>query len=172
MSDAIPESGSNELKHQEDEEVKDRVLTVEEDDDEGDLIDDDQDSPKALSSQPASYQKKSKDNVERVSMQILRTSNLGSPKSNTVFNAQAPQVLEATFNRQTPQPMRQLSFTGKYDDNPHHQSEIKHHRIHSMNNVGDGPYLSSKQLNRTSHFYSGDVEEEEAIRGGKDHLRE
>ena len=87
MSDAIPESGSNELKHQEDEEVKDRVLTVEEDDDEGDLIDDDRDSPKALSSQPASYQKKSKDNVERVSMQILRTSNLGSPKSNTVFNA-------------------------------------------------------------------------------------
>ena len=55
MSDAIPESGSNELKQQEDEEVKERVLTVEEEDGEGDLVDDDQDSPKALSSQPASY---------------------------------------------------------------------------------------------------------------------
>lgn len=162
MSDAIPESGSNELKQQEDEEVKERVLTVEEEDGEGDLVDDDQDSPKALSSQPASYQKKSKDNVERVSMQILRTSNLGSPKTHTVFNAQ--QVLDATFDHQTPQPMRQLSFTGKYDDDLRRQSDSKHARIHSMNNVGSGPYLSGKHLNRTSHFYSGDATVEEAIR--------
>ena len=162
MSDAIPESGSNELKQQEDEEVKERVLTVEEEDGEGDLVDDDQDSPKALSSQPASYQKKSKDNVERVSMQILRTSNLSSPKTHTVLNAH--QVLDATFDHRTPQPMRQLSFTGKYDDDLQRQSDSKHARIHSMNNVGSGPYLSGKQLNRTSHFYSGDAKVEEEIR--------
>ena len=87
MSDALPESRSNEFEQPEEEEAKQSIAIVEEDDAEGDLADDDRDSPEALSTQPTVYQKKSKDNVERFSLQILRSSNQHSPKSSTVSNA-------------------------------------------------------------------------------------
>ena len=84
MSDALPESRSNGRDQQEEEAAKQRIATVEEDDSEGDLADDDRDSPKALSSQPIAYQTKSKDNVERISREMLRSSNQNSPRLSTV----------------------------------------------------------------------------------------